>query len=750
MAKNKENKYTQNTQIDELTAIYDDYLHITRAHERLLHESKLEALAEAQYQDELSGLDNWRINFMTAGEKKDFADFIENYVSENNNHAYITLRHVKPEEDQWEHPFFHVPPYRSVTVNMMLPSAIEQYKLSFSQDIRMGEAVFYIDGKFKASYVGENGKDELLRERLNDWQTQEELDAVINLCEYLKVRENVYDPNKFWKSLRDVCAAKRLIINEDIVLEVMGSFAEKFQSICLERYGFNNTEYSDKNRVEINMQALQKAQEEGLITSAADFMELINIRNFTTHRWDSMNDLSFFSKEKADKKTNCRNQYVNSYLKIFDQSIIQRSKSYIDVLHQMQQIIGNLNPNRIIRGAEESNNKFIARLKELYRSNPQQNFMVELNYPLFDDKLKSLNKSLQKILPQTTIVDNFADEENKIAHINDYITRSNFLHTFQTLAYSATEHCALRGKNFRNRKVWNYLAEIGVLTPKECELWQNYTDLRNDLSHNHFDKKLRDRLFGCIDKYTADLKLVAEKIIDAGPDIRRIQKKVFECSHNDGLVIQLDLLNHTANPANTEDNFQKEDNVKKHKNIRKEFSSNGIEYSLSGREIVAVKLPNGIGINFDKGSIDWDCNTHFYTNAENFNVLQTERSKIFTDKNFNVTQYLEKNRKQVFKKGDSFMVGYKHHILLDSSCKIKEFKYRDANNNIIRAEFSPSQNSDNSILLSDGTSIVISNGNMMVIHGGEILNYDNRKAFAASYKKTNNDLPQIKKPEKSR
>lgn len=68
------------SQIDDLTSIYDDYLYVARMHEQLLQLTSIDELAVSQMEDMHPGDPKipWQLKDMTAADKKNFADFIDN------------------------------------------------------------------------------------------------------------------------------------------------------------------------------------------------------------------------------------------------------------------------------------------------------------------------------------------------------------------------------------------------------------------------------------------------------------------------------------------------------------------------------------------------------------------------------------------------------------------------------------------------------------------------------------------------
>ena len=241
----------------------------------------------------------------------------------------------------------------------------------------------------------------------------DEIRVIIDLAEKFQK-----DPHMNEQQLRNLLlhtyAAEQISMNENVILELLASFAEKLQSILRYRYRLFSNE---KTAYVQNQEAFKLAEQEGIISSADIFFDYTKIRHFMRHQWDIVG-------------TRVRDEYVNSYLKLCDKTKKtnkQRVKGYIDVLHQMQHVISAINPNRIIRGATESNSKFLQRARATVDG---PDVSVELNHPLASDKYRSLNKNFEKVLPWVNIVDNFQDMEEKQREITAYGDRSWFLQNF--------------------------------------------------------------------------------------------------------------------------------------------------------------------------------------------------------------------------------------------------------------------------------------------------------------------------------
>ncbi len=739
MTKHTENNYKPISpqQIEELTAIYDDYLYYVREYEKALQSSSMERLVCFQM-DKLCEDGNydfpWEIKPLSFYERKQFDDFVDEKIHTNTGKVYVTLQRTNPEENHGRVIEYIPQSYAVNLMDMPLPSAIERYVVVSPRDAKVGETEFYIDGFYKAAYSGEGDKEQLVSVFLDDEQKRAELRILINLVEILRKNQYAID-SRFKGYAMGAYAAEATVVYENNILELLGSFAEKLQSICRKRYGITD-----------GREVFDLAQNEGLIDSTENFRDYVNIRNLMRHQWDTMDELGYFNAMRASRNAEVRGKYAKSYLKLCDKTIVQRMKSYVDVLHQMQQIVYKINPQRLIRGNSESNSSFAARLKSLYRQNPQQPLTVELNYPLISDKYRALNRNLHKIVPQIEILDDFSRKSDDLKQMDDdYNLRTWFLHTYHSLECRLMTYCITRGRDLQKREAWEYLKTMNILTPQECETWQNYSTMRNMLSHNYFNSGLRQRLRNMEDKYLEDINSLTGKMLNISPTIAWLQKGVYEYTHKDGLVVKLDFVNHQMLYAGRP---EPQPQVKvmgkidltdakladrKANKSQKEKYANGVEYTIENNKITEVKLPCGISVNLDKRRVIWETGTALHTNAEKFNVLQTTNYKLITDKDFRVTEFMEKNKKQPVRGGDTILMDYRHRAVLDSGYHIKEFKFRNADGKTELTTFNHNKDGLHILALPDGTNIALMGTNIAVVHGKKRLSYENRQEFATGY-----------------
>ncbi len=556
---------------------------------------------------------------------------------------------------------------------------LESCQIIYPQNGTLGNTEFFIDGRYRARYVGPNQKDKLLKDMVQDYDLGTELFVMINLVETLRTNlQNIPEQEA----------------------------EKKFTKL-------NETR-----------DALERAQSEGLILSSNNIYEYINIRHFLRHNLDTYDETA-------------RNNYISHYLKFYDKSLIGRMKSYIDVLHQMQHIVNRINPNRIIRYNDESNTKFKERARAAYEQNP--NVMVEINHPFTSDKYKKLHRDLHKLIPNIKIVDEWTDDAARKEQLDDYTFRSYFLQTFQATESMVNRYCKMRGQiGMVGYDAWKYLKDINVLSSSEFAVWHGYRNLRKLLCHNHFDARLRKYLFDKEYSYINDLAGLIHRLDMIDPNVRKLSEHIREYTHPDGLVIKMDIrhnivLNdktfanaYTARPTqNNTGNISQSIPV----DSKQAIYQNGIKINMANRKIADIQLPNGININYNTRSIKIDDKTQWYMNGDQRFVLQTPTSKLLISRTLQLMEYMIKDKHMQFFRAEQWRLDGCHDILLDMDRKIQSIKF----NNILRTEFMHTEQGYNALIFGDGTIVLFANGKIYVRHRGQMLTYSNRYAFAATY-----------------
>lgn len=745
--KNKYQMLLTPKQSSELSAIYEDYLYMVRQYEKLLQTSSVDVLAGFQIQQLYEGKQPqfpWQLKLLDVDEKKEFRDFCNDDDAGRFTHSYISLQHTNPENDNTAPIQFIPDNFDIFTMDMQLPSGVERYIIAHPKNATIGNTEFFIDNFFKATYTNKDNANMSVSEIFGNYRIQTEFRILVNMVDIC--RENKYQLlGKYQRLPINLYAAETTAPWENNILEILGSFASKTQDICRNIYGDN---------------ALQCAEQDGLIPSAADFQDYVNIRNLMRHQWDTMDELGYF--HSADRNASKRAEYLQSYLKLCDKTIVQRLKSYIDVLHQMQHVIARVCPKRIIRDKSDSNSRFAAMLKAYHAQNPDEPLAVELNYPLASDKYKALHRNLHKIFPQIRITEDFLSKQDEFCRLDrDYGRRAWFLQTYHALECRMMTYCITRGENLQNKAAWDYCRAHNLISPQDYRAWDYYTRLRNAVSHSFYSPFLRQKLREVEEPYIKRLNDIETKLFAVAPQSKRISSGVYQMIHNDGICVTIDYKNRKILHGIKRSELQQPKKVgkielpeNKHENTAgsaptTESYANGVIYTLSDNRIKSVKLPNGVTVNCEKRRIGWNTGAQFHTNAEYFNVLQTDNCKLITDKELRVTEFWEKRRQQRICGGDTWMLESRHRAYIDTVGRLKEFNFKNADGKTIKTTFKPTR--DGTIIsFNDDTGLVLRAHDMEVTHNGEILTYENRQEFAATYNGATGISPQTVKNSNSR
>ena len=118
---------------------------------------------------------------------------------------------------------------------------------------------------------------------------------------------------------------------------------------------------------------------------------------------------------------------------------------------------------------------------------------------------------------------------------------------------------------------------------------------------------------------------------------------------------------------------------------------------------------------------------------DNFNLLRTDKNKLITDKNLRVIDFYEGKHKTPIDNGDKILLDYRHSLVIDAVGFIKELKVRKFGANPVLASFKHSVDGYNTVSFADGTVVVQSDQGIQIAYKNMVLDYANRKNFAATY-----------------
>ena len=91
------------------------------------------------------------------------------------------------------------------------------------------------------------------------------------------------------------------------------------------------------------------------------------------------------------------------------------------------------------------------------------------------------------------------------------------------------------------------------------------------------------------------------------------------------------------------------------------------------------------------------------------------------------------------------LIDNRHRLLLDSTGRIKEFKFKGENGKTIKTLFEHKSNGTDRISFEDGTNVLFSGKDVLISHNGVILSDNNRKKFLATYNRASEFSPRFSK-----
>jgi hypothetical protein len=277
----------------------------------------------------------------------------------------------------------------------------------------------------------------------------------------------------------------------------------------------------------------------------------------------------------------------------------------------------------------------------------------------------------------------------------------------------------------RRRKLISYAEYENV--------WKPLRQLRNELSHNHFNMELRAKLDADFDKFSDAAAHLNERIMKQMPQMIYMGNGVYESVQNNGHRVKIDFDARKIGRQKTTDRPNNGINrTKLQKKVHTEEFANGIGISLAGTEIVSCRLPNKFTIDMRRQRIEYPDGAVFYMSGDNINVLQSENSKIFTGKDFKATKFIDHGVRRQIRHNDSYIIDARHQVTIDGYGRISRMDFKKSTGKVVRMNvtFSPDATQIN---FSDGTKLEIKNGKFTLSHAGIELTPTTRQKFATGY-----------------
>ena len=415
----------------------------------------------------------------------------------------------------------------------------------------------------------------------------------------------------------------------------------------------------------------------------------------------------------------------------------------------------------LIRGENESNSKFVSRIKEYARANPEAALLVETNYPYGADKKEALIKNVAKLFPAAAVIDRSGmDIDGFLERVAGYLYRKNYLEVFQQIEYKMSQFCLFNGKNIQPSAAWAYFRGKKMLSAEEAERWAEFKQLRNDLSHKYLDAALSARLEKLCAGFMQAAIILEDRIDAASPVVSLQQGNVYRAVHKDGRIVDIDYAERrilsvsrvtdtsaaNRSPAPASDNAahlrpsaaasSRPSASKTPSSSRRPYIEeypNGISIAVAGTDVVSCRLANGVLLHLQKGRVDAPDGSKLYLNGSERCFLTFKGGvKLITDRRFQVLNYIVNGRSVSIAKNETMKFPNGHGISLDNRGFLNCEEFSGTGGAVVRL-FYKTDARQPAVRFSDGTGISLSSGGIRVFHAGRELTYSTRKAFAESY-----------------
>lgn len=705
-----------------LLGIYQDYMQLVRG---------LEYMAQVCGVNHMSGIlmkelygkaaahMPWHFSRVTDFEKQHYIDMVNAKPRGNSDYAYLNLFHTNTAMDSSLPYLTSIPDsYEMSSMDMSLPSPVERYLLAYPKDAKIGDVEILLDGKYNVTYTGSE-KDIPIKNLFENRVMHTELRLLMNMVDYFESHQQEFGRG-LPAEIKNIWASEAMADFENLALEMLGSFADKTQEVCRQLYGGRQGDDYWK-----------RAEQAGFISSALAMQDYINLRHLMRHQFDSLDSLGSFGRRSTEKNNAMRAKQLESYQRICGKSLIQRYKGYVAILDDLRKVISNTHPDYIVREQGLSNNKFVAKLKDLSKENPQKTLYIEVNYMLGSDKHKAIIRNIHKVVPNVQIVDEIDFNKPDFRSLEfDYMQRAQFFKLQNNLENHLMSYCLGQGKDCNRSEAWEYVSRGQLLTYDEKKKWLEYCKLRNDLSHNHFDIGLRRHLNEIMPQYLKDVCALDNKVFDYLPVWRMVDKDIFETSTKKGVKVRI---NYQTREISLNGEVRNNNPLLPavHAKTHADEYDNGMCISSAGTKVVSCRLPNGIFIDLCKQRVIFPDQSKLYLNGQSMNVFKTSDGKVITDKDFHVTEYEDKGKMRRIHPNDTCVLG-RHHISTDKNSRWQTLEYVFEGNRKAKLQISGSAKNAQ-IRFSDGTVLEIAAGQASLSHNGKELSYSTRKEFVASY-----------------
>lgn len=738
----------------DLLAVYRDYISLVRNLEQVVRRYKPLNLANYQitrlYEGEV--VDNpWEVEEITPEARRAYTDFIANKPAEHGAHyCFVSVNYTSAQLRSEEPGIFSTPENFAVhSAGNSLPARIERYVAAYEKGETLEDARFVISGRWLMKY-NHDTKGRSLADAFADEWIEKRFQSMLDVLALLPPEKSRYSEKDVEMAQTEALSSALIAPFENVLLSSLAALSEESNGIMRELFG---------RRAGQNYMA--QAESEGLLPSAAAFQDCLNIRHLMHHQWDTLDGIGKFNERETVKNVSVRRRYLDSYCRLCDRPLLERLDAYVRTAKSFAPLVSALNPDLLIRGENESNSKFVSRIKEYARANPEAALLVETNYPYGADKKEALIKNVAKLFPAAAVIDRSGmDIDGFLERVAGYLYRKNYLEVFQQIEYKMSQFCLFNGKNIQPSAAWAYFRGKKMLSAEEAERWAEFKQLRNDLSHKYLDAALSARLEKLCAGFMQAAIILEDRIDAASPVVSLQQGNVYRAVHKDGRIVDIDYAERrilsvsrvtdtsaaNRSPAPASDNAahlrpsaaasSRPSASKTPSSSRRPYIEeypNGISIAVAGTDVVSCRLANGVLLHLQKGRVDAPDGSKLYLNGSERCFLTFKGGvKLITDRRFQVLNYIVNGRSVSIAKNETMKFPNGHGISLDNRGFLNCEEFSGTGGAVVRL-FYKTDARQPAVRFSDGTGISLSSGGIRVFHAGRELTYSTRKAFAESY-----------------
>jgi len=623
----------------------------------------------------------WNINLTNDNEKQLFEQIsVVDYDEYNLPYAFVGVDYTF-EDKKDRKSFISLPSVlQSHSDVVLLPDLYEHFIVAYKNDAKLKDTSFIIDGQYKVDYNWDCG-DIKLQDAVSSIEFLEKLKTVIALTASLDKYKETFDYKAF-SIISEGLASRYVKPLETVILNSLARVSEISRSVLQNKF---------------SVKTFKDAEKHNLITSAARFDDYINIRHLLHHQFDGLSGFGYFSYGKQTSLTDKRWRYLQSYAKICGGKMFDRVKAYIDSIDDFRPLVQRLYPNLLSRNKNESNSKFITRIKDYKNQNSNDRLIIELNYWSKDSNNLKLMKTVNKLFPEANIIDAPNTGFDTLSkELDDYALLTSFLKNTNDLEGYMSFACLSYGQNLLAKKATKFLEEKNVIDRKTSEKLQKYRIMRNKLSHELFTAKQAENLKSSLDDFLQTYTLVVDNIEKNIPEGVQTEVGIFRFTHGDGLVVDIDFDNRKILSIKDKDGNNLKPKIEEKERRLNPYFSDGTYIDYKKQQVIF----------YDNSILNFKSDNLYCLTINNPHSRQT--ANILMDKKFKVKKYILNGREISVSKGDIRSDVSSYIIRFDKNKHLEKIIHKTSDNERKSLNFCDGNNSY--IVLTDGKKIDCSTG----------------------------------------